>query len=184
MIFDGIIFLKNSIKREGANMFRKKIYIIVLLVIIFIGGCQANKGENDSQKIDKVVEKKMHSSAKVDSSIDLSSNQLVSIIIEFKTKPAKIAVLEAKAKGITLTFEEAKRQVEQSHQSFQKLLSLLDENNVQYRVKHTYKAALNGISIEMPANEINRLLGSSVISKIYPDKQIQLDPPINPSDQK
>lgn len=165
-------------------MFRKKCYIIVLLVIIFIGGCQTNKGENDTQKNDKVVEKKMNSSVKVDSSIDLSSNQFVSIIIEFKMKPAKIAVLEAKAKGITLTLEEAERQVELSHQSFRKLLSLLDENNVPYRIKHTYKAALNGISMEMPANEINRLLGSSVISKFYPDKQIQLDPPINPSDQK
>ena len=164
-------------------MYRKKYYIIVLLVIIFIGGCQANKVKNDSQKDDKVVEKKMHSSAKVDPSIDLSSNQLVSIIIEFKTKPAKIAVLEAKAKGITLTLEEAKRQVEQSHQSFRKLLSLLDDNKVPYRIKHTYKAALNGVSMEMPASEINRLLGSSVISKIYPDKQIQLDPPTNPSDK-
>lgn len=164
-------------------MYRKKCYIIVLLVIFFIGGCQANKVKNDSQKDDKVGEKKMHSSAKVDPSIDLSTNQLVSIIIEFTTKPAKIAVLEAKAKGITLTLEEAKRQVEQSHQTYRKLLLLLDENKVPYRIKHTYKDALNGVSMEMPANEIKRLLGSSVIFKIYPDKQIHIDPPINPSDQ-
>jgi Peptidase inhibitor I9 len=150
---------------------------------MFIGGCQGNKGENAYQKEDKVVEKKMNSSVKVDPSIDLSSNQIVSIIIEFKTKPAKIAVLEAKEKGITLTLEEAKRQVEQSHQTFRNLLTVLAEKNIPYKVKHTYKTALNGVSMEIPANGIKRLLDSSVISKIYPNKQIQLDPPINPADQ-
>ncbi|KON86553.1 hypothetical protein AF332_06740 [Sporosarcina globispora] len=164
-------------------MFKKKSYCIALLIVVLIGGCQPNKSENVYQKEDKVVEKKMHSSAKVDPSIDLSSHQKVSIIIEFKTKPAKVAVLEAKAKGINLTLEEAKRQVEQSHQTFRKLLTVLDENKVSYKIEHTYKTAFNGVSMELPAHEINRLLGSSVISKIYPNKQIQLDPPINPSDQ-
>ncbi|WP_436373378.1 protease inhibitor I9 family protein [Cytobacillus sp. BC1816] len=164
-------------------MSRKKCYVTVLLIVMFIGGCQGTKGDNAYQKEDKVVEKKMHSSAKVDPSIDLSSNQYVPIIIEFKTKPAKIAVLEAKEKGITLTLEEAKRQVEQNHQTFRKLLTVLDEKNIPYKVKHTYKTAFNGVSMEMPANEIKRLLSSSVISKIYPNKQIQLDPPINPSEQ-
>jgi len=150
---------------------------------MFIGGCQENEGEDAHQKEIKEVEKTMHSSAKVDPSIDLSSNQIVSIIIEFKTKPAKIAVLEAKEKGITLTLEEAKRQVEQSHQTFRKLLKALDENKVPYNIKHTYITAFNGVSMELPAHEIKRLLGYSVISKIYPNKQIQLDPPINPADQ-
>ncbi|WP_228460287.1 protease inhibitor I9 family protein [Cytobacillus dafuensis] len=129
------------------------------------------------------MKKTMYWSAKVDPSIDLSSNQIISVIIEFKTKPARIAVLVAKANGITLTLEEAKRQVEQSHHTFRKLLTLLDENNVPYRIKYTYKTAFNGVTIELPANEIKRLTASPVISKIYLDKQIQLEPPVQPRDQ-
>ena len=133
---------------------------------------------------EKVVDGTMNSVINVDPAIDLLTNRTISIIIEFKTKPAIVAILEAEAKGITMTLEEAGKNVEKSHETFQQELHIfLDKNQVTYSVKHTYKTAFNGVSMELPSNEIKRLLGSSVISKIYPDKQIQLDPPITPFDE-
>jgi hypothetical protein len=164
----------------------KKYYwsVLFLLFMMYMGGCQENVGENAYQNEEEAVKETMNSSVKVDPSINPSSEKAVSVIIEFKTKPAKIAVLEAEAQGLEMTLESAKEHVEQSHQDFEKELhAFLDENNVEYRIKHRYKTAFNGVSIELPANEIKRLMGSSVISKIYPDKEIQLDPPIQPSDQ-
>lgn len=167
-------------------MFMKKCYYrtFLFVFIITISGCQPIKGEDSYQKEEKVEEETMNSYGKIDPSIDQSSNQTISVIIEFTTKPAKVAVLEAKAKGIDLTLKEAKQQVEESHRSFQKEIhTFLDENQVSYHIKHRYKIAFNGVSLEMPANEIKRLMGSSVIQKIYPNEDIQLDPPIQPSDQ-
>jgi predicted RNA-binding protein Jag len=167
-------------------MSMKKCYrrVLFLVFMMYMGGCQANTGENAYQNEEEAVKETMNSSVKVDPSINLSSEKIVSIIIEFKTKPAKIAVLEAEAQGVEMTLDAAKKHVEQSHQAFEKeLLTFLDENEVEYHVKHRYKTAFNGVSIEMPANEIKRLMGSSVISKIYPNQEIQLDPPIQPSNQ-
>lgn len=131
------------------------------------------------------MEETMNFYAKIDPSIDLSSNKTISVIIEFTTKPAIVAVLEAKAKGIGLTLEVAKQQVEESHQIFQKEIhTILDENQVSYHIKHRYKTAFNGVSMELPANEIKRLMRSSVIHRIYPNKEIQLSPPIQPYNQR
>ncbi|MGM0829803.1 MAG: protease inhibitor I9 family protein [Bacillota bacterium] len=164
----------------------KKCYwsVLFLLFMVYMGGCQENVGENAYQNEEEAVKETMNSSVKVDPSINLSSKKVVSVIIEFKTKPAQIAVLEAEAQGVDMTLDKAKEHVEQSHQAFeQELHAFLDDNEVEYRIKHRYKTAFNGVSMELPANDIKRLMGSSVISKIYPNQEIQLDPPIQPSDQ-
>jgi uncharacterized protein involved in outer membrane biogenesis len=167
-------------------MLMKSFYwnLLMLVFMMGVGGCKANIGEDAFQKEVEVVEETMNSSVKVDPSIDLSSEKTVSIIIEFKTKPAKIAILEAEAQGLKMSLDAAKEHVEKSHQAFQKELhAFLDGKQVEYSIKHRYKTAFNGVSMELPANEIKRLMGSSVISKIYPNEEIQLNPPIQPLDQ-
>ncbi|MDR7240198.1 protease inhibitor I9 family protein [Neobacillus drentensis] len=156
------------------------------IILTNMSGCQESIFEkNHTIGKGKVVEETMTPSVHVDPAIDLSSKQTTSIIIEFKTKPAKVAVIEAEAKGIPLTIEEAKEQVEESHKMFQKELhELLDKNQVPYTVRHKYKNAFNGVSMELPSNEIKRLAEfSSVISNISLNRKIKLDPPILPSEQ-
>ncbi|MGF3105232.1 protease inhibitor I9 family protein [Rossellomorea sp. DUT-2] len=158
--------------------------LIMVFSLLYLVGCQADNGENAYQMDQNGVEETMNLPIKVDPAIDLSNGEVISIIIEFKVKPAKIAVLEAEALGAEMTLEAAKEHVEQSHQAFEKeLKDFLDDNDVKYLIKHRYKTTFNGVSMELPANEIKRLMGSSVISKIYPNQEIQLDPPIQPSDQ-
>lgn len=167
----------------------KKYYsgaILAAAILSILSGCQESSFENNHPNENgKEVKETMISSVYVDPAIDLSSEQTTSIIIEFKTKPAKIAVLEAEAKGIPLTIEEAKKHVEESHLAFQKELhELLDKNQIPYAVRHKYTTALNGVSMELPANEIQRLADSSaVISRISLNRKIKLDPPILPFGQ-
>ena len=124
----------------------------------------------------------MRAPVEIDPRINLSSTQPISIIIQFIIKPAKAAVQEAKAEGILLTLEEAKRQVEYSHMQFQEEIRLaLEQNQIPYRINHRYKTAFNGVSMELPANEILRLAHSSVIQKIYPNEDFLIDPPIHPA---
>lgn len=164
----------------------KKCYNRAILVAVMLSvmiGCQKNKLIYKHNDEEKVVKETMNPSVYVDPALDLQSNKTISIIIEFKTKPAKIAVLEAEAKGIPLTIEEAQQNVEESHAKFHnELHTLLDNKQGPYTIKHTYKTVFNGVSMELPANEIKRLVeSSSVVSKIYLNKKIQLDPPIPPS---
>jgi hypothetical protein len=123
----------------------------------------------------------LNTSVYIDPSINLSTSSRISIIIEFKTLPARSAVAAAKAKGENLTLEKAEMHVEQSHQAFQKELQMfLGKNNIPYRIQNTFTNALNGVAMELPANEIRRLMKSTVIARMHRNKQIQLDPPIQP----
>lgn len=164
-------------------MIMKKCYrgvVLATAMLSIMSGCSyENNYPNDQEK---EVKETMNRSFYIDPAIDLSSEQTISVIIEFKTKPAKVAIIEAEAKGIPLTLEEAEKHVEESHLMFQKeLYELLDKNQIPYTVRHKYTTALNGVSVELPANEINRLAeSSSVISRIYLNRKIKLDPPILP----
>lgn len=163
--------------------FKNNIFLVISLFII--SGCNSNT-LNNNQKVDivKVVAEAMGTAVYIDPSIYNSDDKIVSVIIEFKTSPAVVAVKEAEAKGIHLTLEEATRQVEESHKKFQEeLKTLLDANHIPYKIRHTYKTALNGVSMELPTNEVNRLLKSTVISKIYLNREIHLFPQINPTNQ-
>lgn len=173
---------------KGVVIIMKKYYRRCILFITILSSiCNWNEKTLFKYGLineEKVVKDTMSTSFYVDPSIDLSSNQFISIIIEFKTKPAKIAVLEAEAEGKQLTLEEATKQVEESHELFQKeLTTLLDDHQVPYSIRHTYKTVLNGVSMDLPAVEIKRLLQSTVIEKIYPNRKVHLMPPIAPFNQ-
>jgi len=163
----------------------KKLYIGTILcvaILIIISKWNENTlKKNGLMNEEKVVKETMSTSFYVDPTINLSSDKITSIIIEFKTKPAAVAVKEAEAEGKQLSLEEATKHVEESHQKFQEELNtFLDDYQVPYTIRHTYKTALNGVSMELPAKDIKRLSQSTVIEKIYPNRKIHLSPPITP----
>ncbi|WP_235822058.1 protease inhibitor I9 family protein [Gottfriedia luciferensis] len=166
----------------------KKIYIGAILFGMILSSI-SNENKYTFKKYESIEENleasgQMNTSIYLDPTIDFSSDKMTSIIIEFKIKPAVIAVKEAQASGKQLTLDEATKQVEESHQKFQsELKSLLADHQVPYAVRHTYKSALNGVSMELPGKDIKRLLQSTVIDRIYPNKKVHIMPPITPFNQ-
>ena len=135
----------------------------------------AKRQENKGEEV-------MTSALYIDPKIDMTSKKTISIIIHFKTKPAKVAVALAEANGVPLTLEEAKQNVEDSHARFQKdVKKFLDQKQIPYSITHTYKSALNGVAMELPANEIKTLLQSTEINAIYTNQEYYLDPPPQPT---
>ncbi|WP_144554432.1 protease inhibitor I9 family protein [Bacillus sp. X1(2014)] len=150
--------------------------ILAVVILAIICGCSKN---NHPKVKREEVKETMNPSVYVDPAVDLSSDQIISVIVEFKPKPAKVAVIEAEAKGIPFTLAEAEKQVEESHLMFQKELhEIFDKNQIPYTVRNKYTTALNGVSMELPANEIKRLAeSSSVISKVSVNRKVKLNPP-------
>ncbi|MGE6257666.1 protease inhibitor I9 family protein [Heyndrickxia sporothermodurans] len=121
----------------------------------------------------------MNTSTYIDPAIDMKSEKMISVIIHFKTKPAKVAVTLAKEKGTPLTLEKAEQEVEASHARFQDdVKRILGQKNIPYSITYTYKTAYNGVSMKLPANEIKTLLQSKEIEGIYANKEYHLDPPL------
>ncbi|MGA5690180.1 S8 family serine peptidase [Cytobacillus pseudoceanisediminis] len=114
--------------------------------------------------------------------IDLESTEEVNVIVEFKQLPAKVEKVQKSLKGEEVSLEAAKKKVEESHKKFAKDLQdkigkKAKSGNAKYEIKHTYKNALNGAAVTLPANEIQNLLESEVVKAVYSELEVKLEPP-------
>lgn len=115
----------------------------------------------------------------ISSDIDLKSNEQIDVIVEFKNKPAKVAKIEASVKGKQLSETEATELVNQDHQVFQSEVGqlVMDENKVDFKINRSYKTAFNGVSMSLPANQIENLLNSKVVKNVWSNETFKLDLP-------
>ncbi|MFY0762211.1 S8 family serine peptidase [Metabacillus dongyingensis] len=122
----------------------------------------------------------------ISSDTDLNSTKQTSVIIEFANKPAKVAKIEAASEGQKLSDSEASNLVDQDHEIFQKDLGqvLVDKNSkkVNYKINRSYKHAFNGVSMSLPANQIQNLLKSKVVKSVWSNETFTIDPPVQGKD--
>ncbi|TDL71130.1 hypothetical protein E2R56_19100 [Rhodococcus qingshengii] len=127
------------------------------------------------------------SGLQISSDIDLQSTKQTSVIVEFANKPAKVAKIKASAEGQSLSEAEAAGLVQKDHETFNQDLGqiLTDENSkaVDYKIHHSYKHAFNGVSMSLPANQINNLLKSKAVKSVWSNETFSIDPPAADSEQ-
>jgi subtilisin family serine protease len=114
---------------------------------------------------------------------DLESDKELSVIVEFKSKPAKVAVLEAAVKGKSLTTGKAKSKVEQEHSLFAEdlkriLPSAKGKSGNAYQVTRHFKTVYNGVSMKLAANEVESLLQSDAVKAVYKSVTFSVEPPV------
>jgi subtilisin family serine protease len=115
----------------------------------------------------------------LNSSVNLNSENPVSVIVSFKNKPQKVAVLEAAVHGKNLSAEKAKNNAEADHTKFKQDLDDLFDGS--YKIKREYKHAFNGVALEVPANKLNDVMKSDAVLAIYSDATVQAEPSIDPA---
>ncbi|WP_179865622.1 MULTISPECIES: S8 family serine peptidase [unclassified Bacillus (in: firmicutes)] len=116
------------------------------------------------------------------SSVDLQSSKNLSVIVEFKDRPAKVAVLEEAANGKSLSLEAAKQKADTAQETFKTDLQTIFKDDLKtnknlYKIKRTYKNTLNGVAVDLPANKVKSLLNSKVVKAVWPNNVIKIEPP-------
>ncbi|PEL14210.1 S8 family serine peptidase [Bacillus sp. AFS017336] len=106
---------------------------------------------------------------------NLDSGAEVSVIVQFKSYPAKTAVLMESLKGNTLSTVEAEDDVNDDHQQFQTELA---QKKLPYKIKKSFKRVFNGVSMSIPANKVKDLLKSNVVKSIWTNTKVQAEPPV------
>ncbi|PGS52256.1 S8 family serine peptidase [Bacillus sp. AFS041924] len=115
---------------------------------------------------------------------DLKSSSDISVIVEFKSKPEKVAILESALEGKSLSSAEAKRRVKQDHTAFEvdlsKILPASKEKSggAKYKITRSFDTVYNGVSMKLPANEVESLLKSDSVQAVYKSVEFTIDPPI------
>lgn len=114
----------------------------------------------------------------LNSNVNLESTNQVKVIVAFKQKPHKVAVLEAAVEGKSLSDDKAKSNVEADHETFKNDLGTIfkDKADGSYKVKHEYKHAFNGVAVEVPANKLKDLMKSDAVQAIYSDSTVNSEP--------
>ncbi|PEJ57112.1 hypothetical protein CN692_14575 [Bacillus sp. AFS002410] len=116
------------------------------------------------------------------STVDFNSSKNLSVIVEFKDKPAKVAVIEEAANGNNLSLDDAKQKADEAQETFKNDLQTiykddLKQNKDLYKIKRTYKNTLNGVAMDLPANKVKSLLKSKAVKAVWPNNTIQVEPP-------
>ncbi|ODG92990.1 hypothetical protein BED47_17350 [Gottfriedia luciferensis] len=117
--------------------------------------------------------------------VNLDSSKPVSVIVEFKSKPKKVALLEAAANGQSLSSTTAQSDVDSDHATFETDLdnAFQTKSDGTYRVNRTFKTGFNGVSLQVPANKLKELVKSGAVKAIYSNQTIQLNDPKVPDSQ-
>jgi subtilisin family serine protease len=115
------------------------------------------------------------------STIDLSSKEEISVIVEFRGHVAKTALLVEASKGKKLELSDAQENVEKEHAAFQ---TDLEQLNIKGKVTGRYKEAFNGVAIKLPAKQVKNLLDSKVVKNIWENKQAEVIQPVSNSENK
>jgi len=126
---------------------------------------------------------------------ELKEDKEISVIVQFKSKPEQVAVLDAALDGKSLTRDVAQSKVDQEHTTFKNdLKQILPANksiqrsapstgkglnivDAPYQIKHSFKNSYNGVSMTIPANQVESLMQSDVVQAIYKDTTFTIEPP-------
>jgi subtilisin family serine protease len=112
--------------------------------------------------------------------VNLESEDSVKVIVQLDHHPEKVAKLKAKLEGRELDVSKAKADVEKDQKTFKDEISKMfkGKGSNDFKVGKTYKNAMNGVSVELPANRIEELLALDVVRSVYSDVEVQIDPPV------
>lgn len=142
----------------------------------------ANLSKEQHKALQKLEANRSLQGLQLSRDIDLESTEEVNVIVEFKQLPAKVEKVQKSLKGEKVSLEAAKKKVDESHKKFAKYLQdkigkKAKSSKAEYEIKHTYKNALNGAAVTLPANEIQNILESDVVKAVYSELEVKLAPP-------
>ncbi|MFP7299009.1 S8 family serine peptidase [Neobacillus niacini] len=112
----------------------------------------------------------------IPSSVDLTSNKEISILVEFKNHVPKTAIIASKLKGEQLSYSEAKAKVDKEHDTFKEDIEKL---NVKATIKGSYKEVFNGVAMTLPASKVQTLLKSNVVKSVWENKIVEFIQPVS-----
>jgi len=114
---------------------------------------------------------------------ELQEDKEIPVIVEFKSLPEKVAVLDAAVEGKELTASEAEEKVSEEHSTFEadleRILPTAKEKSGKksYKITRSFKTAYNGVAMNLPANEVKTLLQSNVVKSVYKSATVSIEPP-------
>ncbi|KQX68448.1 S8 family serine peptidase [Paenibacillus sp. Root444D2] len=121
--------------------------------------------------------------------INLKSSALTHVIIEFKQAPAKVEVIKQAVGGVSISPAVAQKDAEDNHDVFKQFLQKMKPSTKSkpgitpfmigeeaLKITREYHHAFNGVAMTLPGTDVETLLKSGVVNRIWKDNIVRLDP--------
>ncbi|PEL06030.1 S8 family serine peptidase [Bacillus sp. AFS017336] len=187
--------------RQDGNNKRKNAFNVVMSLGVILGAVtplnyhsvvKAESNVNSQEVLSNLTQEQRSalrnlqlndsSGLKLDPNVNLDSEKEISVIVEFKQKPEKVAQLEAEVNGKSLSASKARSLRDGDQATFQQDLKTIFKEDIpqkksSFKVSRIYKNAFNGVAMTLPANKVKNLLASDAVKAVWSDKEVQLDLP-------
>ncbi|MGG7142419.1 S8 family serine peptidase [Clostridium nigeriense] len=110
------------------------------------------------------------SASKISTDIDLESDEVVSVIVEFVSEP--LAVSNEKS-----LFKLSESKVERDHRVFETFLGNMPQtySDTKMEIKEEYYTVFNGVAMNIKSSELEALIKCEVVKKIHKDYEVRLE---------
>ncbi|MGM0835127.1 MAG: S8 family serine peptidase [Bacillota bacterium] len=183
-------FLK---KKERKGIFKKSMYLLLIVVLTVsyinpffgLGENAAATGKNTAEEIIASLSKEQLQALNQleanenEGLIGFETQELflgneTTVIVEFQSNPAVMAIISAAMKGEKLTSQKAQDDVLKEQKTFQEYAK-----KQKVKIKKTYQTTFNGMAITVPANQVESLLELKVIKAVYKSNIFSIEPVTN-----
>ncbi len=169
-------------QKKWSNNLKKVISVgmISMMIVPYTGYAQNTQTRDIEPREARTLEEYIDISSKanirenkVDKSIDIESEKEVSVIVQFNTPTV------AEAKLLNINENEVEKEIKNENKKFKDHVNNLKKQKSasNYEIKHEYNTVFNGVSITLKGTEVEKLLESGVVKKIYENKVQQLELP-------
>ncbi|WP_176545079.1 S8 family serine peptidase [Bacillus sp. AFS041924] len=130
------------------------------------------------------------SEVEISPQINVNSPEQVRVIVQFKQAPAEVAVIQQQIAGNEISLKDATNKVNNTHKKFKEFVQRMGQKKegvnatTQFnassesavQITHEYKQAFNGVAMTLPGTDVEKLLDSSLVSQIFADHVVKIDP--------
>lgn len=109
------------------------------------------------------------SDSKISTDIDLESDEVISVIIEFVSEPLA-------ANNKTSLFDLSESKVERDHRVFETFLGNMPQtySDISIEIKEEYYTVFNGVAMDIKSSELESLTKCDVVKKIHKDYEVSI----------
>jgi subtilisin family serine protease len=129
------------------------------------------------------------SEVKISPNINVQSADPVRVIVEFKQAPAKVEVVQQQLAGNEISLTDAANKVKNSHKKFkdyfQRLKQETESSDItpsttatqpEIKITREYQHAFNGVAMTLPGTDVEKLLDSDMVNRVFEDQVVKIDP--------
>ena len=164
-------------EKKWSKRFKRLVSLGAVTIMLVPNGVYAEdsspkREKNIRNNYDTLMDKSNITKNKIDQSIDTESDKTISVIVEFNSP----ALAQSKLLNNTPNI---KKNIDKDHKNFKEHLNNMkkEKSISSFEIEHEFTTVYNGVSMKLKGKDVNKLLESKEVKKVWNNEILQLELP-------